>query len=90
LLTSRSEDEAEGKYARFEESSRWIAEIGGQGTRAKPHTGIEAEDERVGQHERARQQGFENKALTTLDLLDERAEKIGVRLEQIEARMIEL
>ncbi len=31
-----------------------------------------------------------NKALTTLDLLDERGEKIGVRLEQIEARMIEL
>jgi hypothetical protein len=30
-----------------------------------------------------------NKALTTLDLLDERAEKIGLRLEQIEAQIIE-
>ncbi len=51
---------------------------------------IEAESESTGNHERLQQQEFLNKALTTLDLLDERAEKVGVRLEQIEARMIKL
>jgi hypothetical protein len=40
LLSSSSEDESEGKYARFEESGRRIAEIGGQSTGAKTSDGI--------------------------------------------------
>jgi hypothetical protein len=38
LLSSSSEDEEEDKYAKFEESSRWVAEIGGHGTGAKAET----------------------------------------------------
>lgn len=36
------------------------------------------------------QQDFVRRALTTLDILDERAEKINARLGQIEVRMMEL
>jgi hypothetical protein len=56
-----------------------------QETGAKPQVVVEAGSERVGDHEKVQQQEFLDKALTTLDMLDERAEKIGVRLEQIEA-----
>jgi predicted nucleic acid-binding Zn-ribbon protein len=50
----------------------------------------EAGSEDVGKHKEQQQQEFLKKALATLDMLDERAEKIDVRLEQIEAWMIEL
>jgi hypothetical protein len=43
----------------------------------------------MGEH-KEQQQDFLKKALATLDMLDERAEKIDMRFEQIEARIVEL
>jgi hypothetical protein len=89
LLSSSSEDESEDKYLRFKESGRWIAEIGGQCTEARPQAIDEMDSEGMGEH-KEQQQDFVKKVLVTLDMLDERAEKIDMRLEQIEAQMVEL
>ncbi len=43
----------------------------------------------LGKHKQE-QQDFVRKALTTLDMLDERAEKIDMQMGQIETRMREL
>jgi hypothetical protein len=71
-------------------SSRWIAEIGGQRTEARPQAVNKADSEDTGKHKEQQQQEFLKKALVTLDMLDERAEKRDERLEQIEAQMGEL
>jgi hypothetical protein len=59
--------------------------MGGQSTGAKPQAAVEAGSEGTGEH-KEQQQEFLKMALTTLDMLDERAEKIDVRLKQIEAQ----
>ncbi len=79
LLTDSSGDESEGGCTRFEESSRWIAEMGEGATEADPVLPRDTSDE-----------DFVKGALATLDMLDERAEKMGERLEEIEKRVMRL
>jgi hypothetical protein len=98
LLSSSSEDEeetegkkakTEDKCARFEESSRWVREISGHGQGSRAQTVTEAVS--TGEQERDHQQQLPmDEMLNALNSLDERAGKIGMRLEQIEARMKEL
>lgn len=63
---------------RFEESGRWIAETGGQCTKAMPQAIDEVGGIDMGEH-KEQQQYFVRRVLATLDMLDERAEKIDVR-----------
>jgi hypothetical protein len=85
----RKEGQTEDKCARFEESSRWVREISSHGQGSRAQTGTEAAS--MGEQERYHQQQLPmDEMLNALNLLDERAGKIGMRLEQIEARMKEL
>jgi hypothetical protein len=74
-----SGEESDGRYSRFEESSRWIKEIGEHIVEAKPLVMEETSNE-----------DFVNRALATLDMLDEKMERVGLRLEQIETRVKEM
>ncbi len=103
LLSSSSEDE-EGaggkraktgeKYMRFKQSSRWIKEATGSGRECEAQAGTEAAsikgEESQGQERDHQQSPSMEEMLKILVLLDERAEAIGTRLEQIEVRMGEL
>ncbi len=95
LLSSSSEDEGgvedkraktEDKYSRFGESSRWMAEA----SSLEARSWVEVKAEEMGEQGRGHQQLHLDKMLGTLDLLDERAEKIDIRLKQIETQMGEL
>ncbi len=79
LLTDSSGDEFEGGCTRFEESSRWIAEMGEHTTEAELVLPRDTSDE-----------DFVKGALATLDMLDDRAERMGERLEEIERRVMRL
>ncbi len=99
LLTSSSEDggevgekraRMERKYARFEESSRWIEEATCPDQKHEAQTGTEAtsaegkdsseEGKSQGQEENCQQQPSTDEMLRILDLLDKRADVIGTRL----------
>jgi hypothetical protein len=60
------------------------------GAGVEPKVEAEVEAKGTGEQGRESQQGLMSETLKTLNSLDERAEKIGLRLKQIEARMIEL
>jgi hypothetical protein len=79
LLTDSSGDEFEGGCTRFEESSRWIAEMGERAMEADPVLPKDTSDE-----------DFVKGVLATLDMLDERAERMGEKLEEIERRVMRL
>jgi hypothetical protein len=76
LLTDSSEGEPENGCTRFEESSRWIAEMTEGAEEAGPVGPRDASDE-----------DFVKGALATLDMVDERADRMGERLEEIEERV---
>ncbi len=76
LLTESSECEPEDRYSRFEESSRRIAEMKEGVAEAGPVGPRDASDEDVVRG-----------AVATLDMLDERASRMGERLEEIEERV---
>jgi hypothetical protein len=79
VLTDSSGDESDGRLTRFEESSRWKAEMEGRATETEP-----AVPEDVSNEE------FVKGALATLDMLDEKGERVSARLEQIKVRVKEL
>jgi hypothetical protein len=66
-------------YSRFKESGRWKAEMGEHLMEAEPVVSEETSNE-----------DFVKGALATLDMLDEKVERVDVRLEQIETRVKEL
>jgi hypothetical protein len=68
-----SGEDSDGGYSRFEESSKWVAEMGEQLVEAESSV-TSSED-------------FMKGALATLDMLDEKVERVDVRLGQIEIRM---
>jgi hypothetical protein len=79
LLTDSSGDESENKCTRFEESRRWIAEMGELSVEAGPTLPGDTSHE-----------DFVKGALATLDMLDERAGRMGERLEEIERRVMRM
>ncbi len=79
LLTDSSGDESEDGCTRFRESSRWIAEMGEHAVEVDPVVPRDTSDE-----------DFVKGALATLDMLDERAERMGEKLEDIERRVRKL
>jgi hypothetical protein len=79
LLTDSSGDESDGGCSRFEESSRWIAEMGEYTVEVDSTSPRDMSDE-----------DFVKGALATLDMLDKRVERVGERLEQIEVRVMGL
>jgi hypothetical protein len=78
-LTDSLGEDSDGRYSRFEESGKWIAEMGEQHVEVKSLAAGETSSE-----------DFMSGALATLGMLDEKVEKIDVRLGQIETRMKEL
>ncbi len=79
LLMDSSGDESKGGCTRFEESSRWIAELGELAVEAGPVLPKDTSDK-----------DFVKGALATLNMLDERAEKMEEKLEEIERRVMRL
>jgi hypothetical protein len=79
LLMDSSGEDSDGGYSRFKESGKWIAEIGKHLVEAEPVTS-----------EKTSNEDFLKGALGTLDMLDEKVERVGARLEQIETRVKEL
>jgi hypothetical protein len=79
LLTDSSGNESDGGCSRFEESSRWIAEMGEHAVEVDSTLPRDTSDE-----------DFMKGALATLDMLDERVERVGEKLEQIEMRVMKL
>jgi hypothetical protein len=79
LFTDSLGDELEGECMRFEESGRWIAEMGRHALEAESALPTDTSDE-----------DFVKGALVALDMLDERAVKVKEKLEEIERRVMRL